>query len=71
MFRYIWQEAVLGAAREFEPLDLYPKLERAERIVEARMAVLSEDCNDPAERDALVEALDALRILGRFHTGLQ
>lgn len=71
MFKYPWQEAVIEAARELEPQDLYPKLEKAEIIVRARMAALSEDCNDPVERHALVEALDALRILGKdFHTGL-
>jgi hypothetical protein len=71
MFRYPWQEVVLDAAREFEALDLYPKLEKAEAIVEARMAALCEDCKDPGERHFLVEALDTLHELGRgFHTGL-
>jgi hypothetical protein len=60
-----WQEAVIDAAREFDPLDLCQKLEKACAVVRERISSLCEECNDPDERHALVEALDAIHILGR------
>jgi hypothetical protein len=64
MFKYPWQKTVIDAAREYDPLDLLAKVEKAEATVRARMTALLEDGNDPEERMALVEAFNVLRKLG-------
>ena len=53
MFKYPWQKRVIDAAREYDPLDLLAKVEKAEATVRARMTALLEDGNDPEERLAL------------------
>lgn len=65
MFKYPWQEAVVEAACELDPLDLHAKLAKAETVVRERMAALCEDGRGLEERQALLDALDALRIIGR------
>jgi hypothetical protein len=62
MFRYPWQQSVIDAAREFDPLDQYAKVQKAEAAIQERISVLCEDGN-PEEREALVEAMKTLQIL--------
>jgi hypothetical protein len=66
MFKYSWQETVIDAAREFHPLELRAKLRKAEATVQARMTALSRNGNDSEEHQALLEAIDVLRKLGRI-----
>jgi hypothetical protein len=65
MFKYSWQETVIDAAREFNPPDLSAKLKKAETTVQARITALSENGNGSEEHQALLEAVDVLRKLGR------
>ena len=62
MFKYAWQETIVDAAKEFEPLDRVTKLAKAEDAVRARMAELAAG-GDIHEHQALVDALGTLRFL--------
>jgi len=62
MFKYAWQETIVEAAKEFEPLDRVTKLAKAEDAVRARMAELAAG-GDIHEHQALVDALGTLRFL--------
>lgn len=62
MYRYPWQEAVLAVACELDPLGVNARLEKAESVVRERMSALCEE-GDSEQREALVDALDALRML--------
>jgi hypothetical protein len=64
-----WQPAYLAALVELDPKTLFERVMVAETAIFNRLQAISHSSDDPAERQAIENALASLRVLKRDSLG--